>query len=107
MATTQMTPEIAGDLRLLQYRKFLDPKQFYKSTGKKKPPKFFQVGEIVEGASEFYSSRLTKRERKQTMVDEMIDNERLHSYAAKKMKEIQASRSKVQHIRHKKRGAKR
>jgi hypothetical protein len=39
-----------------------------------------QVGTIIEPASEFYSSRLAKRERKTTLVDEMLSDPSLKSY---------------------------
>jgi hypothetical protein len=42
----------------------------------KKLPKYFQVGTVVEGAGEYYSARLTNKERAPTLVDQLLrDNE--------------------------------
>lgn len=42
----------------------------------KKLPKYFQVGTVIEGAGEYYSSRLTNKERAATLVDQLLkDNE--------------------------------
>lgn len=39
-----------------------------------------QVGTVVEGNTDFYSGRLTKKERKQTFADELLANSQLKSF---------------------------
>jgi hypothetical protein len=39
-----------------------------------------QVGRYVEGPTEFYSGRLTKKERKETFADEFLANPQLKAY---------------------------
>lgn len=42
--------------------------------------KFEQVGTVIEPASEYYSSRLTKKERKTTITDELLSDRKLGLY---------------------------
>lgn len=94
MPAPTITPELKKDLEVLQLRHVMDPKRHFKRSGKSKAlPKYFQVGTIIEPASEFYSSRLTKRERKATLVDEMLSDPALKSYRKRKVREIQESRT--------------
>jgi len=73
---TEMTPELRRDLQLLKMRNVLDPKRHYKkSDAKSDVPAFSQVGAIIEGPTEFYSSRLTKKDRKQTFVEQVLSQE--------------------------------
>lgn len=43
MPATEITEEIENDLKVLQMRKALDPKHFYKKNDLKVLPKYFQV----------------------------------------------------------------
>ncbi|ONM00778.1 Fcf2 pre-rRNA processing protein [Zea mays] len=68
-----------ADVELLRH--IIDLKRHFKRAGKSKVvPKYFQVGTVVEPASEFYSSRLKNRERKATLVDELLSDQSLKSY---------------------------
>ena len=58
-------------------RSVLDPKRHYKKeNGKAQPPKYSQVGTIIEGRTEFFSGRIAKKDRKKTFVEEVLDQER-------------------------------
>ncbi|CAI5983319.1 unnamed protein product [Closterium sp. NIES-64] len=48
----------------------------------------FQIGTVVEGAADFYSSRLTRRERKQSFAAELLHDEDLKKYRKRKFLEI-------------------
>lgn len=73
MPRTELTPELKRDLQLLRMRSILNPKQFFKKDTRKDPvPEFCQVGTIVEGRAEFFSGRLTRKERKRTLVEEVL-----------------------------------
>ncbi|KAF9327468.1 hypothetical protein BG006_009232 [Podila minutissima] len=89
-----MTPELKRDLQILKLRNVLDPKRFYKREEKGKPkfPKYFQVGTIIEGNTEFYSSRLTKKERATTITGEVMKDEVGRDYYKRKFDEIQVSK---------------
>lgn len=93
MPAPTITPELKKDLEILQLRHVMDPKRHFKRAGKSKAlPKYFQVGTVVEPASEFYSGRMTRRERKTTLVDELLSDQYLKSYRMRKVREIQESR---------------
>lgn len=67
----EMTPELKRDLQLLKMRHALDPKRFYK---KENAPmsEYFAVGTIKEDASEFYSARISRKNRKKTLAEEIL-----------------------------------
>lgn len=72
-------------------RSVLDPKRFYKKeSAKSKPPEFAQVGTLIEGPTEFFSGRLTNRERKRTFVEQILDGEQQTGRLKRKYEEIQA-----------------
>ena len=65
------------DLQLLKMRSVLDPKRHYKKENSKNDiPAYSQVGTIIEGPTEFYSSRIAKRDRRQTIMEEVIAQEK-------------------------------
>lgn len=39
-----------------------------------KPSKFAQLGTVIEGPTEFKSARLTKKERKNTLLEEVMSD---------------------------------
>ena len=47
--------QVKRDLRMLRLRGAFDPKRFYKSADATKFPKYFQMGTVVEGPTDFYS----------------------------------------------------
>jgi hypothetical protein len=90
-----MTPELTRDLQVLKMRGSIDPTRHYKRADKTSAT-YFQVGTVVEGATEFYSARMTKKERKQTILDElMADSERRH-YLKRKALSIQRDKQRGQ-----------
>lgn len=74
MQPTPMSSELQRDLLLIRNRNYLDPKRFYKSAdnSKKQASKFVQAGTVIEGNTEFYSSRLAKRQRRGNLVEEIM-----------------------------------
>lgn len=91
MPAPVLTPELKKDLQLLKLRSVIDPKRHYKKSDAKSKtlPKYFQVGTIVESASDFFSSRLTKKERKSSIADELLSNGSLSHYRKRKVREIE------------------
>ncbi|XP_048526621.1 deoxynucleotidyltransferase terminal-interacting protein 2-like isoform X3 [Dendroctonus ponderosae] len=72
MPATEMTDEVKNDLEIVQMRSVLDPKHFYKKSDLKVLPKYFQIGKVMDSPLDFYSNRLTKKEVKKTLVDELL-----------------------------------
>ncbi|PVV05196.1 hypothetical protein BB560_000295 [Smittium megazygosporum] len=90
MKAPQITEEIKRDLHVLKMRNVLDPKRFYKRDSKRSEiPKYFQFGTIIEGPTEFYSARLTRKQRKATIVEELMADSNSRQYYKRKYSEIQ------------------
>ena len=75
------------DLQVIKNRNYLDPKKFYKSSDKF--GKHLQVGTVIEGTGEYFSSRLTKVERRKTILDEVMADRGTRKYANRKFSEVQ------------------
>lgn len=90
MPAPTITPEMKKDLEILKLRNVIDPKRHFKKGDKSKAlPKYFQMGTVVEPASEFFSGRLTKKERKTTIADELLTDQNLKTYRKRKVQEIE------------------
>lgn len=98
----QLTPEEERDARLIENRQYLDPKRFYKSsgTGRKRGelPNRVQFGTVIVGAHEFYSARLTRKERKSRIIDEVLADERVMGYTRQRNRALHFSRSNSKRI---------
>lgn len=88
MPKPEMTSSTKRDLQLLQMRNVLDPKRHYKKD-KGPLPVYFQTGTIVEGNTEFYSARLSRKERKKTVAEEILADASSKAYFKRKYAEIQ------------------
>ncbi|KAL0408926.1 UNVERIFIED_CONTAM: rRNA-processing protein fcf2 [Sesamum radiatum] len=65
MPAQTITPELKKDLQLLK------------------------VGTVIESATEFFTGRLTKKERKTTLADELLSDGNLREYRKRKVREIE------------------
>nr|XP_049698719.1 deoxynucleotidyltransferase terminal-interacting protein 2-like [Helicoverpa armigera] len=84
----EVTEELKNDLQVLKMRSALDPKHFYKKNDMEVLPKYFQVGRIMDSPLDHVNERLTKKQRKRTMVDELLADAEFQKYNKKKYKEI-------------------
>jgi hypothetical protein len=66
--------------------------RFYKSMGKIK--NVLHVGTVVEGSAEYRSSRLSNKERKQTIADEILADKGIRDYSKKTFLQIQQGKTK-------------
>lgn len=41
---------------------------------------YYQMGTVIESASEYFTNRLTKKERKGTIADELLSDRNLRDY---------------------------
>lgn len=89
MQGMEMTDELKADMKAVRMRNYIDPKKFYKRDDKFH--KFVQVGTVIEGSAEFYSSRLTNKERRGNFVEELMADEKIRSYAKRKYGQLQKS----------------
>lgn len=92
MDPTPMTDQLKTDLAIIRNRNYLDPKKFYKSADKFEG-KVLQVGTVIEGSSEFYSSRLARKDRRQNLTEEIMADSGVSDYAKRKYRDIQVEKS--------------
>lgn len=85
----EMTNEIKNDLLALQMSSILDPKRFVKRSRFPTTPQYFQVGTIEDDPVDFYRARLPKKQRKLTVVDELLADAKFRQYNKRKYAEIQ------------------
>ena len=83
-----MTEELKKDLALIRNRNYLDPKRFYKSSDRK-TSEHVQVGTVIEGVGEYYSARLSKKQQRSTLVEEILADPSTAGYAQRKYTEMQ------------------
>lgn len=93
MPRTNLTPQLKRDLQLLRMRDVLDPKRHYKKdTRKQQIPEYSQVGTVVEGPTEYFSARLMNKDRKRTLVEEILAGEKASGRFKSKYNEIQEAK---------------
>lgn len=85
MPRTNLTPELKRDLQLLRMRDVVAMgKQFFKKDSRKDfIPEYSQVGTIISGATDGASGRLTRKEKKRTIVEEVLSGENLAKFKSK------------------------
>uniref|UniRef100_A0A8C0U3S8 Deoxynucleotidyltransferase terminal interacting protein 2 n=1 Tax=Cyanistes caeruleus TaxID=156563 RepID=A0A8C0U3S8_CYACU len=79
MKAPEITSELKNDLKVLKMRASLDPKHFYKKNDRDGLPKYFQVGTVVDSPIDFYHSRIPKKQRKRTIVEELLADSEFRS----------------------------
>ncbi|KAK9871297.1 hypothetical protein WA026_011566 [Henosepilachna vigintioctopunctata] len=95
LGAPEITEEVKRDLEILQMRSVLDPKRFYKKNDNKVLPKYFQIGKVMDSPLDYYSNRLTNKERKKTLVDELMADAQFKKYSKAKYVEIITERQKT------------
>ncbi|XP_030289525.1 deoxynucleotidyltransferase terminal-interacting protein 2 [Sparus aurata] len=93
MKAPEITEELKGDLKVLKMRGSLDPKRFYKKNDRDGFPKYFQVGTVVDNPVDFYHSRVPKKGRKRTMVEELLADAEFRQKNKKKYQQIVAEKA--------------
>lgn len=67
--------------------------RFYKSADK--IGQVLHIGTVIEGPSEYKSARMTNRERKQSIVEEILADQSIKNYTKRKFLEISERASKT------------
>ncbi|RQM29239.1 hypothetical protein B5M09_002514 [Aphanomyces astaci] len=95
MVSNELTAEAKRDIQLIKMRNYIDPKRFYKSSDHRKSamPKVFQVGTVIEGAAEFKSARVSRKDRHQTFTEEILHDKKIGGYTKRKYGDIQAAKA--------------
>ncbi|KAI0191153.1 rRNA-processing protein FCF2 [Xylaria flabelliformis] len=93
LPATDLTPELRRDLQLLKMRDVLDPKRHYKKDTTRAIPEFSQVGTIMPGPTDYFSARMTKKDRKRTLLEDVLATEDTTRRFKSKYGEIQAAKT--------------
>ncbi|KAL7884871.1 hypothetical protein AOLI_G00076410 [Acnodon oligacanthus] len=93
MRAPELTEDLRNDLKALKMRSAMDPKRFYKKNDREGFPKYFQVGTVVDNPADFYHSRIPKKQRKRTIVDELLADAEFRSFNKRKYHEIMAEKA--------------
>ncbi|XP_013167276.1 PREDICTED: deoxynucleotidyltransferase terminal-interacting protein 2 [Papilio xuthus] len=88
MKAPEINEDLKNDLQVLKMRSVMDPKHFYKKNDMEVLPKYFQVGRIENSALDHVNERMTRKQRKRTMVEELLADAEFQKYNKKKYKEI-------------------
>eukprot|EP01083_Nonionella_stella_P001520 4380_1 len=89
MGAGKLTPKNKMHFLMLKYRHMLY--RDHKPTKVKEDfvPKYFQMGTIIEGPTEFYSSRLKKRNRRSSWANEYLSNPTTKQWLEEKTRRAQ------------------
>ncbi|KAI1752431.1 Fcf2-domain-containing protein [Xylaria castorea] len=90
LPATDLTPQLRRDLQLLKMRDVLDPKRHYKKDTTRAIPEFSQVGTVIPGPTDYFSARMTKKDRKRTLLEDVLATEDTTRRFKSKYGEIQA-----------------
>ncbi|ORY53198.1 Fcf2-domain-containing protein [Rhizoclosmatium globosum] len=90
MPAPDLTDKLKLEVQIIKARNVLDPKHHYKRADPNAPkyPKFFQMGTVIEGATEFHSARIAKRDRRDGLVEEVLADDKTKTYLKRKFGEI-------------------
>lgn len=84
----------------------MDPKRHYKKDSGS-APEYSHIGTLIEGPTEFFSSRIAKKDRKRTFVDETLAAGESNSRFKDKYNQIQEKKTSGKKSYYKKLQAKR
>ncbi|KAJ4943606.1 hypothetical protein JOQ06_006105 [Pogonophryne albipinna] len=93
MKAPELTQELKADLQVLKMRGSMDSKRFYKKNDRDGFPKYFQVGTVVDSPIDFYHSRVPMKQRKRTMVEELLNDAEFRQSNKKKYQHIVTERA--------------
>ena len=96
---TPHSSDLQSDIAVIRNRNYLDPKKFYKSSDFKRKgsqSQLVQLGTVIEGSMEsVYSNRLSKKQRKQNVMEELMGEvfDSKDDYVKKKFTKMQREKS--------------
>eukprot|EP00947_MAST-08B_sp_MAST-8B-sp1_P004818 g4818.t1 len=94
MAAPTMTPELRRELKILRLRQYANPKRFYKALDHGgKAPRYFQLGTVLDSEYQGRNSRVTKRDKKSSLIEELKGDQDFRKYAKRTYATIQEERS--------------
>ncbi|XP_053662126.1 deoxynucleotidyltransferase terminal-interacting protein 2 [Anopheles marshallii] len=98
MAAPQITPELQNELTLMKMRSILDPKQSFKRLDKRKTPKYFEIGKIIDSPLDHFNERGVKRLKSKSLVDELLADAEFQKFNKRKYVEsLEKQKKKAYH----------
>jgi hypothetical protein len=95
MKAPEMTPELKQEVSALMLRRYVDPKHFYKKNDIEKPPKYFQIGTILDNPLEPRSQRVPKSHRAASLAEQMMGEDASIQFTHRKFDAIMASKKQT------------
>ncbi len=93
IAPAKLDEGLRADMKVVQMRNYLDPKRFYKNPDKMKA--VIGVGTVVEGPDEFTTQRISRKDRRQSLVGEILADKSIKEYTKRKYTEIQKEKERT------------
>ncbi len=94
---TPSSSALQADIAIIRNRNYIDPKKFYKASDfNKRGAHRVQLGTVIEGSMEsVYSNRLSKKQRKENVLEEVMGDVfgTKDAYVKKKFTKMQAEKS--------------
>uniref|UniRef100_A0A182MLS8 Fcf2 pre-rRNA processing C-terminal domain-containing protein n=1 Tax=Anopheles culicifacies TaxID=139723 RepID=A0A182MLS8_9DIPT len=72
MAAPEITTELENELTLIKMRSILDPKQAFKRLDKRRTPKYFEIGKLIDSPLDHFNERGAKKLKSKSLVDELL-----------------------------------
>eukprot|EP01101_Sappina_pedata_P013161 TRINITY_DN9444_c0_g1_i1.p2 TRINITY_DN9444_c0_g1~~TRINITY_DN9444_c0_g1_i1.p2 ORF type:complete len:184 (+),score=95.06 TRINITY_DN9444_c0_g1_i1:2-553(+) len=94
MVAPKVTKELTRDLQILRLRSMIHQDKHFKKE-KASKNKYFEIGEVIESSADFYSSRLTKKNRPKSFVDELLRDDSFRKTTKAKYNKINKDRATV------------
>eukprot|EP01103_Thecamoeba_quadrilineata_P007588 TRINITY_DN17441_c0_g1_i1.p1 TRINITY_DN17441_c0_g1~~TRINITY_DN17441_c0_g1_i1.p1 ORF type:complete len:194 (+),score=40.44 TRINITY_DN17441_c0_g1_i1:38-619(+) len=95
MEKPTMTPELERDITIIHNRPYIFKNRHYAKPDSDKLPQHFEMGTVIEGPTDWYSGRLTKKERSQSITESFMKDPEFMNYAERKYEQI-TKRNKTQ-----------
>jgi hypothetical protein len=89
----EMDDKLKRDIKVIQMRNYMDPKRFYKNPDKMGA--ILGVGTVIEGAAEYKSHRINRKDRKQTIVEEVMADRAIKGYTKNRFAGIQEASARA------------
>ncbi|XP_050078310.1 deoxynucleotidyltransferase terminal-interacting protein 2 [Anopheles maculipalpis] len=87
LSAPEITPELENELALMKMRSILDPKQSFKRIDKRKTPKYFEIGKMIDSPLDHFNERGVKKLKSKSLVDELMADAEFQKYNKRKYAE--------------------
>uniref|UniRef100_A0A182K1X9 Fcf2 domain-containing protein n=1 Tax=Anopheles christyi TaxID=43041 RepID=A0A182K1X9_9DIPT len=98
LSAPEITPELQNELTLMKMRSVLDPKQSFKRLDKRKLPKYFEIGKMIDSPLDHFNERGVKKTKSKSLVDELLADAEFQKFNKRKYAEsLERQKKKAYH----------